>query len=157
MLSILLPMMTTMDQSILNHFGDEYQGFPLTLQALSEQQWLIVLQARPACRLRLSAESEYTKKLDSMGISDECKIGDPQLDDNYVIRADSEEARQLLQQSDVLSALHQLTPFLELEFTHKEYRLIKDGVSPTPSAIEAVLGPLSLLVKATLAPEGSTE
>lgn len=157
MLSIPLPMMTTMDQSILNHFGDEYQGFPLMLQALSDTQWLIVLQARPACRLRLSAESELTKKLDSLGISDECKIGDAQLDDNYVIRADSQEARELLQQSEVRQALHQLTPFLELELTHKEYRLIKDGVAPTPQSIESVLEPLSVLVKATLGPEGSTE
>ena len=150
-------MMTTMDDSILNHFGGDYQGFPLTLQALSDQQWLIVLQAAPACRLRLSAESDFSKKLDSMGLSDESKIGDPLLDEGYVIRADNQAARELLQQSEIVQILHQLTPFLELELTHKEYRLIKDGVSPTPAAIESVLGPLCELVKATLMPEGSLE
>ena len=150
-------MMTTMDESILNHFGDEYQGFPLKLKALSDQQWLIVLQAAPACRLRLSAESDLTKQLDSMGLSDETKIGDPILDEAYLIRADSAEARELLRQPEVLEALHQLTPFLELELTHKEYRLIRDGVSPTPASIESVLGPLCQLVKATLKPEGSQE
>ncbi|MBN9417044.1 MAG: hypothetical protein J0I12_16485 [Candidatus Eremiobacteraeota bacterium] len=150
-------MMTTIDESILNHFGNEYQGIPLTLQALGERQWLVVLQARPAARLRLSAESDFSKQLDKMGISDETKIGDPQLDDNYVIRAESQEARELLARQEVLSALTALAPFLELELTHKEYRLIKDDMEPTPQAIESFLAPLAQLVEATKAPEGSFE
>jgi hypothetical protein len=146
-----------MDDSILNHFGDHYQGFPLKLKALGDQQWLIVLQAAPACRLRLSAESDLTKQLDSMGLSNETKIGVPEIDDAYVIRADSQEARLLLQQAEVLAALHQLIPFVELELTHKEYRLIRDGMSPTLASVESVLRPLCELVKATLKPEGSLE
>ncbi|MBX3170651.1 MAG: hypothetical protein KF760_24810 [Candidatus Eremiobacteraeota bacterium] len=150
-------MMTTIDESILNHFGDEYQGIPLTLQALGDRQWLVVLQARPAARLRLSAESDFTKQLDKMGISDETKIGDPQLDDNYVIRAESTEARELLANPQVRHALTALTPFVELELTHKEYRLIKDGVQPTPQALESLLTPFHQLVEATKGPEGSFE
>ena len=136
---------------------DEYHGLPFIVEALSDQQWLLVLQAEPACRLRLSLESDLTRQLDRMGLSDEAKIGDAVLDEAYVIRADSPEARALLQQPEVLSALHRLSPFLELELTHKEYRLIKDGGSPTAAAIESVLGPLYELVKATCRPEGSAE
>jgi len=150
-------MMTTIDESILNHFGNEYQGIPLTLAALGEKQWLIVLQARPAARLRLSAESDYTKQLDKMGFSDETKVGDPHLDDHYVIRAESAEAKELLANPEVRKALSALDPFLELELTHKEYRLIKDGLQPTPQAIERLLSPLHDLIKATQAPEGSSE
>jgi len=150
-------MMTTIDDSILNHFGGEYQGISLTLQALGDRQWLVVLQARPAARLRLSAESDFTKQLDKMGISDETKIGDPQLDDHYVIRAESQEAKEMLANSEVRGALTALAPFVELELTHKEYRLIKDGVQPTPQALESLLTPFHQLVEATKAPEGSFE
>ena len=150
-------MMTTIDESILNHFGDEYQGIPLTLQALGEQQWLVVLQATPAARLRLSAESDFTKQLDKMGISDETKLGDPLLDDHYVIRAETSEAREILANPTVRQALTALAPFVELELTHKEYRLIKDGVQPTPQALEKLLTPFHQLVEATKGPEGSFE
>lgn len=150
-------MMTTIDESILNHFGNEYQGIPLTLQALGDKQWLVVLQARPAARLRLSAESDFTKQLDKMGISDETKIGDPQLDDHYVIRAETQEAKEMLANPTVRQALTALAPFVELELTHKEYRLIKDGIQPTPQAIESLLTPLHQLVEATKGPEGSFE
>jgi len=150
-------MMTTIDDSILNHFGGEYRGLPLTLQALGEKQWLVVLQVRPAARLRLSAESDFTKQLDKMGISDETKVGDPQLDDHYVIRAESAEARELLGKAEVRKALTSLAPFLELELTHKEYRLIKDGIDPTPQSIESLLAPLHDLVEASKGPEGSFE
>ncbi|MBS2035210.1 hypothetical protein JST97_09485 [bacterium] len=150
-------MMTTIDESILNHFGNEYHGIPLALKALGEQQWLVVLHARPAARLRLSAESDYTKQLDKMGISDETKVGDPHLDDNYVIRAETPEAKEMLANPDVRKALASLDPFLELELTHKEYRLIKDGLQPTPQALETLLEELHNLIKATQAPEGSFE
>lgn len=150
-------MMTTIDPTILEYFGDEYQGYPLSLQSLGEKQWLIVLQAAPVCRLRLSAESDLTKKLDQMGFADESKIGDAKLDEHYVIRAESAEAQSLLANPTVSQAIHALTPFLELELTHKEYRLIKDDVSPTPQAIEALLAPLVQLVALTLAPEGSND
>lgn len=150
-------MMTTIDESILNHFGDEYHGIPLTLQALGEQQWLVVLQATPAARLRLSAESDFTKQLDKMGFSDETKLGDPLLDDHYVIRAETSEAREILTNPIVRQALAALAPFVELELTHKEYRLIKDGVQPTPQALETLLTPFHQLVEATKGPEGSFE
>lgn len=150
-------MMTTIDPTILEYFGDEYQGYPLSLQSLGEKQWLIVLQAAPLCRLRLSAESDLTKKLDQMGFADENKIGDAKLDNHYVIRAESAEAQALLAEAKVNQAIHALTPFLELELTHKEYRLIKDDVAPTPQAIEALLAPLVQLVALTLAPEGSND
>ncbi len=150
-------MMTTIDESILNHFGDEYQGIPLTLQALGDQQWLVVLHATPAARLRLSAESDFTKQLDQMGISDETKLGDPLLDDHYVIRAETSQAREILASPTVRQALAALAPFVELEFTHKEYRLIKDGVQPTPQALEGLLEHLHQLVEATKGPEGSSD
>ena len=150
-------MMTTIDESILNHFGGEYRGIPLTLQALGEKQWLVVLQARPSARLRLSAESDLTKQLDKLGFSDETKLGDPQLDDHYVIRAESQEAKDLLANTAVRQALSALDPFLELELTYNEYRLIKDGLEPTPKAIESLLAPLHDLIQATQAPEGSFE
>jgi len=130
-------MMTTIDESILNHFGGEFRGIPLTLQALGDTQWLVVLQARPAARLRLSAESDFTKQLDKMGFSDETKLGDPQLDDHYVIRAESQEAKDLLSNPTVRQALSSLNPFLELELTYKEYRLIKDGLEPPPRPSKA--------------------
>lgn len=150
-------MMTIIDETILNHFGDHYEGFPLKIKALGEQQWLIVLQAPPICRLRLSAESDLTKKLDQMGLSNEHKVGQADLDEQYVIRAESQEAKDLLQDAPFREALQALEPFLELELTHKEYRLIKDGVSPTPQAIQTVLTALSELVKASLRSEGSME
>jgi len=142
---------------ILQHFGDHYQGFPLTLKALGDHQWLVVLRATPACRLRLSAESDLTKKLDSMGLSNEIKIGDTQLDDAYVIKADSMEARSLLEQSEVLQCLHKLSPFLELELTTNEYRLIREEPSPSLEAFESMLTALAELVRTSLRPEGSSE
>lgn len=150
-------MMTTVDPMILDHFGDHFQGFPLTLKALGDQQWLVVLRATPACRLRLSAESDLTKKLDSMGLSNEIKIGDNQLDDAYVIKAESAEARALLQQADVRQALHQLSPFLELELTSNEYRLIREEQNPTRESFESTLNALAELVRTSLRPEGSSE
>lgn len=142
---------------ILEHFGDHYQGFPLTLKALGDHQWLVVLRATPACRMRLSAESDLTKKLDSMGLSNEIKIGDHQLDEAYLIRAESAEARALLEQPEVRQALHQLSPFLELELTSNEYRLIREEPSPTLQAFESMLTALAELVRTSLRPEGSSE
>lgn len=142
-------MMTMIDQSVLNQFGDRYQGYPLSLQALGERQWLVVLGAEPPCRLRLSAESELTRQLDQMGLSDENKVGDPQLDEAFVIRAETPEARAMLQNDAVVQTLKKLMPFVELELTHKEYRLIKDGVSPTSATIESVLQSLIELIEAS--------
>jgi hypothetical protein len=149
--------MTTIDPSVIDQFGREYEGFPIHLQALSSNQWLIVLQARPCCRLRLSQESELTKQLDRLGFSDEDKVGNPSVDEAYVIRAESAQAQELLRQPEIHELIQQLTPFLELEFTQKEYRLIKDGIAPSAQAVEAVLKPLSQLARATHEAEVSEE
>jgi hypothetical protein len=141
--------MTSTNQTLQDHFGDHYGGLPLTLHMLADGQWLIVLTAKPQCALRLSPESDLTKQLDSMGISDEHKTGLPHLDDQFVIRADSDAARQLLQQPEVLNHVRELAPFVELELTAREYRLIKDGLNATPEALEAVLRPFSELVRTT--------
>ena len=150
-------MMTMIDPSIIEQIGPEYAGFPLSLQALGENQWLIVLKATPPCRLRLSQESEFTKQLDQLGFSDETKLGDPSLDDSYVIRAETPQAQELLRRPEIRQLVEQLTPFLELELTQREYRLIKDGMAPSAQAVEAVLKPLSQLAQATCLSEGSDD
>ncbi len=149
-------MMTMTDQLLVDHFGDEYGGYPLLINRLGDKQWLIVLQATPACRLCLSAESEFTKKLDSLGLSNETKIGDQVLDETYVIRAENEAAQTLLKHPKVQEALRQMSPFVELELTHKEYRLILDGLAPTPEAMERTLNTLLGLVQLSQQAEGST-
>ena len=150
-------MMTTIHPSVLEHFGPEFRGYPLSLSVLSDRQWLIVLQAHPSCRLRLSAESDLTKELDRLGLSDEVKLGDSVLDEAYLVRAETPEARDLLTRSELRGLILQLHPFVEMELTYKEYRLIKDIPDASPESIEAILGPLSQLVDATSRPPASSE
>jgi hypothetical protein len=144
-------MTSSTDHQLSNHFGDNYQGLPLTLQSLGAQQWLVVLAVAPPCRLRLSAESDLTKQVDSMGFSDENKVGEPSLDDAFVIRAETSEAQALLQDANVVQLLQKLAPFVELELTHKEYRLIKDGLDGSVASLEPVLQTLAELVRASQA------
>lgn len=150
-------MMTTIHPSVLEHFGPEYRGYPLSLSVLSDSQWLIVLQAHPSCRLRLSAESDLTKELDRLGLSDEVKLGDPVLDEAYLVRAESSEARELLTHPELRGLILKLHPFVELELTYKEYRLIKDVPGANPASIEAIVEPLAQLVDASSRPPASFE
>lgn len=149
-------MMTTFDSQLSQHFGNLYAGHPLTLQAISEGQWLFVLQAPPQCRLRLSAESDLTRKLDQMGFADEVKVGHTQLDDLYVIRAESPESQALIARPEIQALVHELSPFVELELTHKEYRLIQEVARPEVERFEKTLETLRRLVQASLA-EGSAD
>lgn len=141
-------MPTISDQAIVDAFGDNFHGYPLLLQPLGENQWLMVLSAEPSCRLRLSAESELTKQLDQMGLSDENKLGDPLMDDQYVIRAEEPDAQSLLRHPAVVEAVNKLSPFVELELTGREYRLIKEGLADR-SQIEQALQSLVELVEAS--------
>ena len=150
-------MMTTIHPSVLEHFGPEYRGYPLSLNTLSDSQWLIILQATPACRLRLSMESDLTKELDRLGLSDEVKLGDQVVDEAYLVRADSEEARALLTQPDLRGHILQMHPFVELELTYNEYRLIKEMPGADARSLEAVLASLAQLVSATCKPPESAE
>jgi hypothetical protein len=138
---------------IADQYGSEYQGYPLLLKALDDHQLFIVVSVVPDFRVRLSAESDYSKKVDQMGISDEAKVGDSELDDNYVIR--SSEADQLPQKltSAIRNLLKQLSPFVEYEQTAREYRLLKDIPDNAEATFQKTLETLVALVRETQPPQ----
>ena len=84
-------MTTTKLEHIASQYGKEYQGYPLLLRALDDHQLLIVMSVAPKLKVLFCPESDHSKKLDQLGISDEVKVNQPDIDDHYVIRTDKPE------------------------------------------------------------------
>ena len=142
-------MTTTKLAHVAQKFGDEFQGYPLFLNALDDRQLLIVVRSAPAFRVRLSTESEFSKKVDQLGISDEVKLGDPQLDDSYVIRAGEPDQIGAQLTPEARSLIARLGPFVELDLTAREYRLLKEIPDSEESVLTSTLDTLVDLVKLT--------
>jgi hypothetical protein len=105
-------------------FGPEFQGFPILIQALTDEQVLIVINAVPSFRLRLSAESDLSRRVEQLGFSDEIKLQDATLDNKYVVRSATPELLAEGLTVEVKGAIAALDPLIELDLTAKEYRLI---------------------------------
>ena len=117
-------MPTSRLQEIQEKLGDEYRSYPLFLQSLDADQALIVLRATPRLKVLVAGESDFTRKLDKMGLSDEVKTGDQHFDDRYVIKCEQPGLLQDVFTPEVREKLHQLEPFTEFEMTGREYRLL---------------------------------
>lgn len=128
-----------------------YQGLSFFLDIPQGRKLLIVAQAKPGYRILLSPESDYTRRADELGVSDETKIGRSEFDTRYVIRDEEKKADAMLTE-DVISLITELEPFVELELTRREYRLLKDP--PDDAALVlADLGRMARLIDQTRAGE----
>jgi hypothetical protein len=117
-----------------------YQGYPV-VASKNGQLLLLVVERPPRYRMLIAEESGMTRVLDGMGIHDEAKVGDAELDARYVIRnVGSAEARELLT-ADFAERLKALAPFLELELTDRHYRLLKpfDRGMDVPGTLNALI------------------
>lgn len=129
--------MTATDiKQLLKSFGDEFRGYPLFMQALHEDQVLIVLKATPSLKLRLSHESDLTRKLDQMGISDEAKTGDKEFDDDFLVTSEAPERLGEVVTAEFRAKIRQLAPFLEFEMTGREYRMLTSQTNKLPQLLE---------------------
>ena len=143
-------MTTTKLDHIAQQYGSEYQGYPLFLKALDDHKLLIVVGVTPQLKVLFCPESEHSKKLDQMGISDEVKVDSPEIDDNYVIRTSEPEALKS-RIAEIGPLLSKLFPFVELELTSREYRLLKEIPANDETTVSQALDALVELVQATAA------
>lgn len=137
-------MTTSKLDQIAQQFGADFNGLPIMLKALDDRQLFIVVSVQPDFKLRLSAESPLSKKIDQLGISNETRLGDNELDENFVVR--TENATRVA--PDVCHLLKQLAPFVEYEQTGREYRLLKEGIEDS-TGLQKTLETLSALVEQT--------
>lgn len=101
------------------------RGFAGSVEFISEDRLLVVVEAVPCHRLLLTPESDVTQELHRLGIPHETEIGVPDVDERYVIKnAPQEKARTILG-PEFLEALRELEPFDELEMGTRNYRLLK--------------------------------
>lgn len=103
-------------------------GFSGSVEFVSEDRLLMVVDALPCHRLLLTPETDVTQELHRLGIPHEIEIGVPEVDARYVIKnAPQEKARTILG-PEFLQALRELEPFDELEMGNRNYRLLKARV-----------------------------
>lgn len=103
--------------------GLTYQDLKLTYEVSASSLLLVLHQGAPA-QLLLAPESDYTRKADSLGVSEESKIGSSDFDQKYVIRDTRGKAKDVLT-AEVLSLVEALEPFVELELCDDMIRLLK--------------------------------
>jgi hypothetical protein len=103
--------------------GLKYQDLKLTFDVSSSSMLLVAHQGAPASLL-LAPESDYTRHAESLGVSDESKIGSAAFDQKYVIRDTGGKAKDILT-SEVVALVEALEPFTELELCDDMIRLLK--------------------------------
>lgn len=103
----------------------EYRSYKLFFSEPQEGMLLVVVRTPPRARLLLAPETDYSRKADSIGVSQEVKIGVQEVDDAYVIRCEDRDTARELLSDRVLERLKALEPIVELELTDHEYRLLK--------------------------------
>ena len=103
--------------------GVTLQDLKLTFEASASSLLLVAHRGAPAALL-LAPESDYTRSADSLGVSDESKIGSSDFDQKYVIRDTGGKAKQLLT-PEVVALVEQMEPFTELELADDMIRLLK--------------------------------
>lgn len=94
---------------------------------VSGKSVLFVAKKSAKAELLLAPESDYTHQADQMGVSQESKIGESEFDDRYVIRDPDGQASSVLT-ADVIAAVEALEPFVELQLSKRQYRLLKEGL-----------------------------
>lgn len=115
-----------LEQQSLPIGGDlriKLDDFSLSFQ-IGEPNSLFVAHLPAKANLLLAPESAYTQTADKIGVSGESKIGQDDFDARYVIRDPQGLASSVLT-TEVVSAVQALEPFIELELTGKQYRLLK--------------------------------
>lgn len=100
-----------------------YQGLKFTFEVTSTSVLLVAHQGAPA-ELLLAPESDYTRTADSLGVSEEAKIGSEAFDQKYVIRDNDGKAQEILK-PEVVELVEKLGPFVELELCDDIIRLLK--------------------------------
>ena len=134
------------NETLTNHLKE--QGLNPAESGISFQvspKSVLFVVSRPAkAALLLAPESDYTQSADQLGVSQESKIGQSDFDQRYVIRDPDGQAGAVLN-DDVISAVEALEPFVELEMSKKQYRLLKEGLdeqqaSETIKQLEKLVG-----------------
>jgi hypothetical protein len=120
--------------------GLTYNNLKLTFKVSSSSLLLVAHQGAPATML-LAPESDYTRKAESLGVSDESKIGSSAFDQKYVIRDTGGKAKDLLT-PQVVAMVEALEPFTELELCDDMIRLLKK-----PSDEASAVQDLEILAK----------
>lgn len=115
----------------------EYRGYRLFFSEPQEGMLLVVVRTPPRARLLLAPETDYSRRADSIGVSQEVKIGVQDVDDAYVIRCEDRDTARELLSDRVLERLKALEPIVELELTDHEYRFLKR--SGGPGDVDALL------------------
>ena len=126
----------------------KYAGIPAMVDVRGNHL-LIVFKTGSRYKVILAEESDYTRKADQVGVLGEGKSGQVAFDDRYVIRADDQTAKSLVEDK-MMALLQALEPFLELEMSGKEYRLLKQRPEE-PNQVRRDLASLAALVEATRA------
>jgi hypothetical protein len=103
--------------------GAKYDNLKVTFEASAGSLLLVAHQGAPASLL-IAPESDYTRSADSLGVSDESKIGSDDFDQKYVIRDSGGKARAMLT-PEVIALVQALEPFTELELSDDMIRLLK--------------------------------
>lgn len=98
-------------------------GVRLTFE-VTPHNLLLVAQQGARAELLLAPESDYTRVADSLGVSEEAKIGSQSFDHKYVIRDNHGKAKEILT-SEVVELVEELEPFIELELCNDIIRLLK--------------------------------
>ena len=134
------------NESLTNHLkekGINPSDSAISFQVSSKSVLFVV--SKPAkASLLLAPESDYTHSADELGVSQESKIGQSDFDQRYVIRDPDGQAGDVLN-DEVISAVEALEPFVELEMSKKQYRLLKEGLdeqqaSDTIKQLEKLVG-----------------
>lgn len=125
-----------------------YSGTP-ALVDVKGNHLLIVFKTGSRHRVLLAPETDYTRQADLIGVHVEGKSGRATFDERYVIRADDATASALFDE-ELIAKVEALEPFLELEMSPREYRLLKERPED-PGLVRKDLAALAVVVEATRA------
>ena len=95
---------------------------------VTDKTVLLVADHPAKASLLLAPESDYTQQADKIGVSEESKIGQGDFDERYVIRDPDDKAATVLT-SDVVATITALEPFVELEMSSKQFRLLLEDIN----------------------------
>lgn len=120
--------------------GLTYQNLKFSFE-VSPTSLLLVAHQGCKAHLLLAPETEYTRKADSLGVSEESKIGSRDFDHKYVIRDSAGKAEEVLT-PEVVALVEAMEPFTELEMSDDMVRLLKK-----PAGVESALKDIQTLAE----------
>ena len=103
----------------------DYRGYGVKVDILIEGELLFVVCTPPPHQLRVRHEGTVSRALHHIGLTGHRTTGDSAFDDRYVLDFVSQEEVASLLSYEVRSLIVRLEPFVQIEFTHKEYRCLK--------------------------------